>query len=208
MEEFVVEDVSNQGLKKIPKRICALSVLHELNASHNKLSSITTRCEFLRNIRRLDISSNKFVGMPGQIVFMTFLEHLDIRDNPFRRIPSWITELKLLQDLRLPIVDSSTLRHLRNDTDCRPLDGVRKAGMNIEEGASVVQRPLLTLPSLHHLVFTLERTDQAGKKLSHLFVYSTAEKIARAVETEEYNMTKYDDAPFFALPPCNKTSRP
>ncbi len=217
MEEVVTVDMCGQRLKCLPDDVRHRKVLHRLDVSRNQLGGITKDCAFLDSIEWLDLSHNAFPGIPMKVVFMSNLRVLHITHNPLRRIPSWISELKHLRDLRLPIIEAETLVYIRNDDDCRSVvGGVRRArsihmdSYPREEEEEVDTRPLLTLPDLVHLVFTLERYDptESASNTSvtctthYVFSYSGATEIARAIQEESYNRIYYhkDASPFFALP--------
>ena len=211
-EEVVSLDISRQHLKCLPVHVRHLQVLHCLNAERNQLSAITQDCAFLEVIEWLNLSHNEFRGIPMKVVFMTNLQVLHITHNPLSRVPSWISELQHLCDLRLPIIEAESLKYIRNDTECKSVVGCVRRAVSIHTEAPQEEednRPLLVLPKLAHLVFTLERYDPRRPeddmtitiRTHHVFSYATTEGIARAIQSEDYNRIYYhkDAEPFFTL---------
>lgn len=204
-ELVIVCDISNRCLKHLPASVRSRKVLHRLVASHNRLFSITQDCAFSETIEWLDLSHNDFRGIPMKVLFMTNLKVLHITHNPLNRIPSWISQMVHLVDLRLPRIDASTLTYIRNDSDCCSTVGmVRRASAIPSDEQEGDAKPLLLLPNLVHLVFTLERYHPHGEDTvtRRVFAYAGAIDIARAIQEESYNRIMYhcDAEAFFTLP--------
>lgn len=79
-------DLSKKDLKEIPKLVCELSNLQELNLSANNLSDLKN-IDKLEKLQILNIGMNNFDRFPNQIVKLKNLKVLDVWWNDIKTFP-------------------------------------------------------------------------------------------------------------------------
>ncbi len=95
-------NLSNQGLKEIPKEVLSLSNLKSLYLSDNQLSQIKIPLEKLEHLELLDLNGNEFKKIPvDQIKRCKSLKALNIRENEIKEVYSDLSQLIRLRALDL-----------------------------------------------------------------------------------------------------------
>ncbi|MBN1915187.1 MAG: leucine-rich repeat domain-containing protein [Parachlamydiales bacterium] len=89
--------ISNK-LTRIPREICFLRGLQELNVSENLISYIPEEIGELRALQKLDLSGNQIRTIPAAIQYLSSLLELDLSFNQITEIPRLdiIRRLKVL----------------------------------------------------------------------------------------------------------------
>lgn len=106
------------NLEKFPDEICKLESLEKLYLCFNKINSIPTSIESLKNLKMLHLGSNKLKELPHEIGKLKNLEVLYLSDNFFSSFPKILVELKSLKELFLSFNQleyiPESIRSLRN----------------------------------------------------------------------------------------------
>jgi len=95
-------DLSNQGLKELPKYVLTMTNLEELNLSGNNLTgALPAEVRQLKNLKILDMSNNQMTGIPAEVGQLSNLLVLNLANNQFTGLPNELANLKKLQTLNL-----------------------------------------------------------------------------------------------------------
>ena len=71
----------------IPKQLCSLKYLEELNLSHQNISSVPLDMQNLRNLKILRLNDNNINVFPDFLLTLDNLELIDLSNNKFDAIP-------------------------------------------------------------------------------------------------------------------------
>jgi len=102
------------GLTELPKAVCELTHLRELNLQGNKLRSLPQALSQLTNLEKLYLAGNRFTSVPECIRDLKKLNRLGFYRNQLKRLPEWIGELK---ELRYLGVAKNRLQELPGSVD-------------------------------------------------------------------------------------------
>lgn len=95
-------DISHNCLKSVTPGLGELSVLQELNLSHNKLESLAgAKLHQLSKLRVLNVQSNQLEGLPDNLCRLEMLRLLNLESNKISILPVNIGQLVNLRELLL-----------------------------------------------------------------------------------------------------------
>ncbi|MCP4700859.1 MAG: GTPase [Gammaproteobacteria bacterium] len=108
-EKWEELNLSNLGLRELPKEIAQLQNLTQLNLINNKLSALPPEIAQLQNLTQLYLSHNSLSALPPEITQLQNLTQLDLRSNGLSALPPEIAQLQNLTLLVLWDNQFSTL---------------------------------------------------------------------------------------------------
>lgn len=94
-------DLSNYGLKEIPKEVFELKNLKKLILRNNKIKNIPAEIEKLNRLETLDLSGNNISVFYSKICSLTNLKILNLNNNKLKNTPLQLTNLKKLSSIHL-----------------------------------------------------------------------------------------------------------
>lgn len=96
------EDLSGQGLEKLPMSVFNNTGLVELDVSNNKLTgALPSEINKLKNLKILNASNNLMTGVSAEIGQLQNLEILDLSNNQLTGLPYELGNLQKLKTLNL-----------------------------------------------------------------------------------------------------------
>ncbi|WP_298761651.1 leucine-rich repeat domain-containing protein [uncultured Psychroserpens sp.] len=106
--ELVELDLSNKGLKKLPKDILKYNKLKSINLRNNKLKEFPIELSKLSNLETLIISNNLIDTIPKEILNLKRLKYLYVDDNRIK----YFNNMRPLSNLELVTITNNPLRTL------------------------------------------------------------------------------------------------
>ena len=106
LEELILND---NKLTTLPSSINGLKNLKILSISQNKFKTLPISIGELNNLKQVRAIDNELESLPETIKHLTKLEQLDISGNKLKTLPSGIEELKGLEEL---YIDKNALESL------------------------------------------------------------------------------------------------
>eukprot|EP00013_Stygamoeba_regulata_P023692 CAMPEP_0177645560 /NCGR_PEP_ID=MMETSP0447-20121125/9315_1 /TAXON_ID=0 /ORGANISM="Stygamoeba regulata, Strain BSH-02190019" /LENGTH=1198 /DNA_ID=CAMNT_0019148053 /DNA_START=596 /DNA_END=4192 /DNA_ORIENTATION=+ len=101
-DQMTILDLTNTGLKEVPKSLLKCRRLVTLMLGSNELSALPEGLHrSLPHLQTLDLFENQLASLPNDIVAMTTLESLDLRRNQLTELPSLFSDLCNLLSLDL-----------------------------------------------------------------------------------------------------------
>ncbi len=94
-------NVYKNQLKFLPREIGRLTNLLELNVRNNQLTELPREIKFLNNLDTVNVSDNQLTFLPQEIKFLNKLESLSVHSNQLKFLPQEIKYLNNLQRLYL-----------------------------------------------------------------------------------------------------------
>lgn len=88
-------------LQALPIKICSMTPLERLWASHNNLSSLPTQIDQLTNLREVFLHHNSLSAVPTPLCGLPQLQILWLSSNKITEVPPEIAKLKSLKRLHL-----------------------------------------------------------------------------------------------------------
>eukprot|EP01105_Mastigella_eilhardi_P027516 TRINITY_DN851_c0_g1_i1.p1 TRINITY_DN851_c0_g1~~TRINITY_DN851_c0_g1_i1.p1 ORF type:complete len:1985 (+),score=446.84 TRINITY_DN851_c0_g1_i1:529-5955(+) len=137
----------------VPAGILQLSMLTELNLSHNFLTAFPTTITTLQLLQSLDVSYNHIPAIPAEISALQQLQHLKAKNNVLTQIPLELADLPQLMSLNIS----------RNELERLPFTFVkllRKRGAKLQYGRNKYTIPDVILQDKAALCRYLEEQAQ------------------------------------------------
>jgi Leucine-rich repeat (LRR) protein len=97
----VTRDLSNQGLREVPRSEFDRRNTEILDLSGNDLVSLQAEVRLLANLRVLDLSDNRMTNIPAELGQLSKLEVLDLSNNELTGLPYELGNLTQLRTLDL-----------------------------------------------------------------------------------------------------------
>jgi Leucine-rich repeat (LRR) protein len=102
-------DMSDQGLKCIPKQIMNLTNLRVLDLRKNELEDVPDFIGNLLNLRWLSLSNNNLESLPDNLKNLKKLRSLCLKYNNFKNLPHFIGDFPNLEELNVENNQLTTL---------------------------------------------------------------------------------------------------
>jgi hypothetical protein len=150
-----VLDLSNMGLKEIPKEVFDLVKITNLGLSRNQLTSLPSDIGKLVNLKELYVSNNQLTSLPSEIGKLVNLKELDVSRNRLTSLPS---DIGKLVNLEILFVSENQLTSIPSD--------IGKL-VNLKE-LWVSNNQLTSLPSNICQLVNLEELHVSGNRLTSL----------------------------------------
>gem|GEM_PF-1736733 len=107
-------DLSNSGLKRIPRKVLRNQNLTYLNLSNNKIKKMPSGIKKLINLKKLILSNNQLTEINDEISKLLYLERLEISGNMLTIVPASVLGMKFLTYLDLADNDITTIENKNN----------------------------------------------------------------------------------------------
>jgi Leucine-rich repeat (LRR) protein len=78
---LIVNSMTDGKLDTLPKEICAISYLNELNISNNSLKYVPSDIARMKDLKRLHLDNNQLTSLPQEIATLQNLKVLNIKGN-------------------------------------------------------------------------------------------------------------------------------
>ncbi len=101
IESGVTRDLSNQGIREVPRSEFERGDTEILDLSGNKLTSLQAEVRLLSKLRVLDLSDNVLTNIPAELGQLSNLEVLNLRNNSLTGLPYELGNLSNLKTLDL-----------------------------------------------------------------------------------------------------------
>jgi len=89
-------DASGVEFYEMPREICLLRGLVELNMGSCRLDRIPNEISLLQKLIRLSLRTNNLTDLPDEMSSMTKLQTLNLEYNKFQKVPVVLSKMKLI----------------------------------------------------------------------------------------------------------------
>ena len=165
--------LKDRRLTKVPKSVRTALAVDEIDLSGNCLASLGDKPWACAGyLKKLHLNNNRLLGLPEFAFQFVSLIMLDLEGNSnLAVVPPPVFSMENLLELRLPVVNHSTMRGL------------------------------IALTKLNTLSFALRREGVNGRdSIDRFFRYTGHKKIRMVLATEEYNHADAQGGDFGARP--------
>lgn len=100
-DDVFILDLSDQGLKEIPKEIAVFKDLQELIIERNVIKELPEELFLLPNLMVLRLSHHSIEEVPSAIGKLQNLHTIDLSNGQIKKLPNELGKLKMLSDLNL-----------------------------------------------------------------------------------------------------------
>lgn len=135
-------DLSNYGLKEIPKEVFELKNLRKLILRNNKIKNIPAEIEKLTRLETLDLSGNNISLFYAKICLLKNLKILNLNNNQLKNTPLQLINLKKLRSIHL-----SNNRFKQIPSNIFSLNNLRELDISNNQIEIIDSR----IENLHHL---------------------------------------------------------